>query len=171
LIFRPAISRDVFILHAMKKTIRCSLVFLLSLLLLQSKAQQIDSVMNVMDEQFPKEKIHIHFDRTIYNQQETIFYKVYLLIGHNEWSMVSKNMYVAWYDTSGALLKQTAAPLFQSTAKGSFDIPAGYKGDFIRVKAFTRWMMNEDSAYFSKKIFRSIRGVLCLLRNRLLKPK
>ncbi|OYZ47418.1 MAG: hypothetical protein B7Y15_14345, partial [Bacteroidetes bacterium 24-39-8] len=113
-------------------------------------AQQVDSLMAVYDEQFPKEKVHIHFDRTIYNKEETIFYKVYLQMASYP-SEMSKNMYVAWFDTSGNLLKQTAAPLFQSTAKGSFDIPANYKGDFIHVKAFTRWMLNEDSAFVFEK--------------------
>jgi hypothetical protein len=113
---------------------------------LNIQAQQLDSLMSVYDEYFPREKVHIHFDRTIYNKEETIFYKAYLQMG-NMPSDLSKNMYVAWFDTSGNLLKQTAAPLFQSTAKGSFDIPANYKGDFIHVKAFTRWMLNDDSAY------------------------
>lgn len=113
-------------------------------------AQQVDSLMEVYDDQYPKEKVHIHFDRTIYNKEETIFYKVYLQMASLP-SEVSKNMYVAWFDTSGNLLKQTAAPLFQSTAKGSFDIPANYRGDFIHVKAFTRWMLNDDSAFVFEK--------------------
>ena len=102
----------------------------------KSKAQVFDSLLNIYEEQFPHEKIHIHFDRTMYNTGETIFYKLYVLSGM-EWTSVSKNVYVNWYDNNGNYIKQTAAPLFQSSAKGSFEIPANYKGDFLRVKAYT----------------------------------
>ena len=136
----------------MKNKFRPILALIICLLLKQvSFAQQMDAVLAIYEEQFPREKIHIHFDRTLYNKDETIWYKLYLLAGNNELTKQSKNVYVAWYDTSGNLLKQTASPLFQSSAKGSFEIPANYKGDYIHVKAFTRWMLNEDSAYLFEK--------------------
>ena len=116
----------------------------------KAQAQVYDSVLNIYDEQFPREKIHIHFDRTMYNTGETIFYKLYVLSGL-EWTNLSKNIYVVWYDNSGNYIKQTVAPLFQSSAKGSFEVPANYKGDFIRVKAFTRWMLNDDSIFLYEK--------------------
>jgi hypothetical protein len=136
----------------MKNKFRLIIAVVICLLIKQvSFAQQMDSVLAIYEEQFPREKIHIHFDRTLYNKDETIWYKLYLLAGNNELSKQSKNVYVAWYDTSGNLLKQTASPLFQSSAKGAFEIPANYKGDYIHVKAFTRWMLNEDSAYLYEK--------------------
>jgi hypothetical protein len=113
-------------------------------------SQQMDSVMSVYETQFPKEKIHIHFDRNVYNRDETIWYKVYILSG-SDLSTLSKNVYVEWYDTSGKMIKQTVAPLFQSTAKGSFDLPGGYTGDFVHVKAYTRWMLNDDSTFIYSK--------------------
>jgi hypothetical protein len=114
-------------------------------------AQQIDSVMNTYAEQFPTERIHIHFDRTLYNKEETIWYKIYILSSAGELTTLSKNVYVEWYDTTGKMIKQTVAPLYQSTAKGSFDIPHDYNGNFIRVKAFTRWMLNDDPAFSYEK--------------------
>ncbi len=116
----------------------------------KSKAQVYDSVLNIYEENFPHEKIHIHFDRTMYNAGETIFYKLYVL-SDMEWTSLSKNVYVNWYDGNGNYIKQTAAPLFQSSAKGSFEIPANYKGNFLRVKAYTRWMLNQDSIFLYEK--------------------
>lgn len=113
-------------------------------------AQAIDSMMAVYAQGFPKEKIHIHFDKQLYNPDETIWYKVYLMAG-NEPSPLSKNMYVEWYDTTGRMIKQTVAPLYLSSAKGSFDIPADYKGSFIHLKAFTRWMLNDDTAFLYER--------------------
>ncbi len=109
-------------------------------------AQQIDSIMDAHANIFPKEKMHIHFDKQLYNKEETIWYKLYLLAEYSP-SPLSKNVYVNWYDTEGKMLRQTVAPLFQSTAKGSFDIPADYKGEFVRVKAYTSWMLNDDTSF------------------------
>jgi hypothetical protein len=128
------------------------IIFLFIGLLFFSKteAQIYDSVLNVYAEQFPREKIHVHFDRSIYNTGETLFFKVYLLTGI-EWSNVSKNVYVVFYDDNGKFLKETVAPLFQSSSKGSFDIPQDYTGDFIHIKAYTRWMLNDDSSFIFER--------------------
>ena len=130
--------------------VRSLLFFSLLLINLHLYSQQIDSMMEIYAAGFPKEKIHVHFDKQMYNPDETVWYKVYLL-SVNELSALSKNIYVEWYDASGKLIKQTVAPLFQSSAKGSFDIPAGYKGSFIHMKAFTRWMLNEDPVFLYEK--------------------
>jgi len=108
--------------------------------------QQIDSIMSVYEEQFPHEKLHIHFDKAAYNKEETIWYKIYLLSG-SELSGISKNVYVEWYDTTGRIIKQTVAPLYQASAKGAFELPPDYTGNFIHIKAFTRWMLNDDPAF------------------------
>jgi hypothetical protein len=114
-------------------------------------AQQIDSIMSVYEQDFPTEKIHIHFDKIVYNKEETIFYKIYILSSTNELTTQSKNVYVEWYDTTGRMIKQTAAPLFQSSAKGSFELPADYNGNFIHVKAYTRWMLNDNPEFAYNK--------------------
>ena len=116
----------------------------------KAQAQIYDSVLNIYEQQFPREKMHIHFDRTMYNKGETIFYKLYVLSGL-EWTTLSKNVYVNWYDANGNYIKQTVTPLLKSSAKGSFEVPASYKGDFIRLKAYTRWMLNDDSVFLYEK--------------------
>lgn len=117
------------------------------------RAQFVDSIMDAHANLFPKEKMHIHFDKQVYNQNETIWYKLYLLTD-NIPSPLSKNVYVDWYDAEGKMLRQTVGPLFQSTTKGSFDIPTGYQGDFVRVKAYTRWMLNDDTSFIYQKDIR-----------------
>jgi hypothetical protein len=114
-------------------------------------AQQLDSMIGVYADQFPAEKIHVHFDKTVYNKEETVWYKIYILQNSSELTSVSKNVYVEWYDTTGRMIKQTVSPLYQSTAKGSFDIPAEYSGNFLHVKVFTRWMLNDDPAFGYEK--------------------
>ena len=130
----------------------------------KSKAQVFDSLLNIYDEDFPHEKIHIHFDRTMYNTGETIFYKLYVMSGL-EWPSTSRNVYVSWYDNNGNYIKQTAAPLYQSSAKGSFDVPANYKGNFLKAKAYTRWMLNDDSVFLYEKDIPINNGVASKTKN------
>ena len=108
--------------------------------------QQIDSMMNVYAEGSPRERFHLHFDKSVYNKEETIWYKVYITDDQGL-TQLSKNIYVEWYDTTGKMIRQTASPLFQSTAKGSFELPADYTGNFIRVKAYTQWSLNDEPEF------------------------
>jgi len=103
-------------------------------------------MINVYAEQSPKEKIHVHFDKTIYNKEETIWYKIYILDDQGL-TQLSKNVYMEWFDQEGKLIRQHVAPLFQSTAKGSFDLPPYYTGSVIRMKVYTRWSLNDDPAF------------------------
>lgn len=125
-------------------------LFFLSMVSGKVVAQEIDSIMDAHANIFPKEKMHIHFDKQLYNKEETIWYKLYLLAEYIP-SPLSKNVYVNWYDTEGKMLRQTVAPLFQATAKGSFDIPTDYKGEFVRVKAYTGWMLNDDTSFIYQR--------------------
>jgi len=116
----------------------------------KGNTQVYDSTLTVYDEQYPHEKIHMQLDRTMYNVGETLFYKLYILLG-TEWTNISKNVYVDFYDHNGNFLKETVAPLFQSSAKGSYEVPKDYKGSFIHVKAYTRWMLNDDSVFLYER--------------------
>jgi len=142
-----------------------TILFLFTILFsFKAKAQAFDSLLNIYEEEFPHEKIHIHFDKTMYNTGETIFYKLYVLSGV-EWTSLSKNVYVSWYDNNGNYIKQTVAPLFQSSAKGSFEVPADYKGNFLRAKAYTRWMLNDDSVFLYEKYISINNGVASKTKN------
>jgi hypothetical protein len=115
-------------------------------------AQAIDSMLTVYKENFQQEKVHIHFDKDLYTKGETIWAKAYILAGE-ALSDYSRNFYADWYDDAGQLMKHTVHPIFESSAKLQFDIPTSYKGNRIRVKAYTRWMLNFDAAFiFTKDI-------------------
>jgi hypothetical protein len=121
-----------------------------TLLTAQTHGQQIDSMMMVYAEGFPKERIHVHFDKSAYNQEETIWYKIYLLDDRGL-TQLSKNVYTEWYDTTGKMIRQTVAPLFQSTSKGAFELPADYTGNFIRMKVYTQWSLNDEPDFHYTK--------------------
>ncbi len=113
-------------------------------------AQDIDSVMNIYGNQFQQEKIHIHFDKSVYNKGETIWFKAYLMAG-SESSNVSKTIYADWYDAKGKLIAHHLFPVFGSSAKGQFDIPELYPLTTLHVRAYTKWMLNFDSSFLFEK--------------------
>lgn len=126
------------------------LLFVFLFLSVIVNAQKIDSVLNIYASLYQPEKMHLHFDKAAYNKGETIWFKAYLLAG-NDWTEYSKNFYADWYDDKGKLLMHQAAPIFESSAKGQFQIPEKYAGHFVHVKAYTQWMLNFDEAFLFEK--------------------
>jgi len=109
-------------------------------------AQKFDSTLNIYNEKYKQEKLHIHFDKSIYNKGETIWMKLYLMVGAGL-STYSKNIYVDWYNKEGELLKHTSAPIEHSSAKMQFEIPDTFAGSSLHLVAYTRWMLNFDSSF------------------------
>ncbi len=113
-------------------------------------SQKTDSVLAVYRDNYQQEKVHIHFDKSIYRKGETIWFKAYLLAG-DSLSDISRNFYIDWYDDRGQLIKHTIHPVFESSARGQFDIPSAYIGAKLHVKAYTQWMLNFDSSFLYAK--------------------
>ena len=124
----------------------------LLLLSITAQAQQVDSMLTVYKDNFQQEKLYLHFDKSSYKNGETIWFKAYILAGKSL-STYSKNFYVDWYNDKGNLIKHTIHPVFESSAKGQFEVPVNFIGQIIHVKAYTRWMLNFDTAFlFNKSI-------------------
>ncbi len=115
-----------------------------------ANTQIIDSVVNKLYVEDAQEKVFIHFDKLAYNKAETIWFKAYILDGIAP-SVQSKNFYADWYDDKGSLIKHDVYPIFQATAKGQFVVPEKYAGNSLHVKAYTKWMLNSDSAFLFNK--------------------
>ncbi len=129
-------------------------VMLLTLLLLRFVSnilsQSIDTLLARYDEQAPQEKIYIQFDNNAYTPGQTIWFKAYIS-ATVDILYLSKNFYLDWYDANGKLINHQVWPILYSSASGNFDIPAGYSGEQVQVVAYTKWMLNFDSAFFYRK--------------------
>lgn len=135
----------------MKKTTILFLFLLVSLFVSNfSFSQNIDAVSAVYADKYQQEKIHIQFDKSIYNKGETIWFKAYLMAA-NDLSDFSRNFYVDFFDNNGKLLRHIVSPLLHSSAKGQFDIPEKYSGQMLHVRAYTKWMMNFDTDFLYNK--------------------
>ena len=134
----------------MKKNVFGVVVF--ALFFLSSKAQSFVDNMNWLNTNYAPEKLHIHFDKTVYLSTETIYFKNYVVKNINEFPY-SKTVYIDFFDTQFNLLGHFLIPLNESVAHGSFAIPADYEQPYIIVKSYTERMLKLDSAFvFYKKI-------------------
>ena len=131
----------------------CFLVALAFLFPLFLCAQKLDSMMNVYANNFPQEKIHIQFDKKLYNPGETIWFKAYIFTGADP-SLFSKNFYAELSDPEGNILFRKAYPISESSTAGNFDLPKVVKGRHLHFRAYTTWMTNFDSAFYYERDIR-----------------
>lgn len=116
-------------------------------------AQKIDSMMNIYANGYPQEKIHIHFDKTIYTPGSTIWFKAYIFAGPDP-SAFSRNFYLEVSDADGNIIRHMSEPITESTTAGNIDLPQTIKGNHLHIRAFTTWMLNFDTAFFYEKDIR-----------------
>ena len=150
----------VVIFNRMSHYRRCfSLAFAVGSLLLLSvfplflSAQKLDSMMNIYANRYPQEKIHVQFDKKIYNSGETIWFKAYIFTGADP-SLVSKNFYAELSDPAGNILQRKVYPISESSTAGNFDLPKTAKSRHFHFRAYTSWMTNFDTAFFYEKDIR-----------------
>ncbi|MBZ5858934.1 hypothetical protein [Flavihumibacter profundi] len=111
-----------------------------------ASAQDFDSLLNTLNNNYPKEKLHIHFDKAVYNPGETIWLKAYLFNGNTP-SELSKNIYTELIDEKGKVLQRNISPVIFSSAAASFEIPPGSTDSVLFIRAYTRWMLNFDASF------------------------
>ena len=114
------------------------------------KAQNIDAAIAAYAEAYSPERAYIHYDKSAYSAGETIWFRAYLMneiIPADE----SKTLYIDWIDDKGKLMLHAVSPLLDAMTNGQFEIPAEYKGKLIYVRAYTKWMLNFDSAFIYNK--------------------
>ena len=117
---------------------------------LSSKSQTIDANIERYANQYSPERIYIHYDKAGYSAGETIWFKAYMMnevVPANE----SKTLYIDWIDDKGNLLSHGVNPLVEAVTSGQFEIPSDCKGKLLHVRAYTKWMLNFDSAFLYNK--------------------
>jgi hypothetical protein len=155
---KARLFRFALIFYRMNKSRLVLFVLILLLLPVLQYAQSIDSMMNVYAENYPQEKVYLQFDKNIYIPGDTIWFKAYLFTGSDP-SLISKNFYADLSDLNGNVIQRRIAPIFESTASGSFIIPFAFKGNYFHLRAYTSWMMNFDTAFIFEKDIRILNPV------------
>ncbi|MBN9385179.1 MAG: hypothetical protein J0H74_30765 [Chitinophagaceae bacterium] len=129
------------------------LIALIFILPLSSFSQALDSVMNIYANNFPQEKVYVHFDKKIYNPGETVWFKAYIFTGADP-SLFSKNFYTELSDADGAIIERKVFPVLEATSAGNYDLPKTLKSRHLHFRAYTTWMTNFDTAFYYEKDIR-----------------
>lgn len=116
-------------------------------------AQNIENNLQEYSKNFPKERIYLHYDKSTYAAGQTIWFKLYMMEAIFP-ADKSKTVYVDWTDENGKLLLHGVSPVQDGAAVGQFDVPEDYKGKFLHVRAYTKWMLNFDSSFLYNKDLR-----------------
>lgn len=137
------------------KKFTTSLIFCLAAVFsfFSAVAQNIDSTLAKYNSHYQAQKVWLHYDKQVYHSGETIWFKAYLMEGlypANE----TKNLYVDWVADNGEVLWHTVSPVVEASTSGQFDIPENFNGNFIHVRAYTKWMLNFDTAFLYKRDIR-----------------
>ena len=104
---------------------------------------------------YPTEKVYLHFDKPYYAVGDTIWFKGYLALGQDQPSDLSKVLYVDIISENDTLVRSLKLPVVNTSAYGSITLdPAVYRAGNYRVRAYTYWMINSEDAYFFHKNIR-----------------
>ncbi|MDP4262515.1 MAG: hypothetical protein Q8941_08285 [Bacteroidota bacterium] len=133
-----------------KTIIICCSVFFTCFL---SRAQNMNASLAAYADKYRQERTYIHYDKSAYSAGETIWFKAYMMTEIAP-ADESKTLYIDWTDDKGEILQHSVSPLLDAVTNGQFEIPADYKGKYIQVRAYTRWMLNFDSAFLYNKTIR-----------------
>ncbi len=110
------------------------------------------SKVNTVAEEYPIEKVYLHFDKPYYAIGDTIQLKAYITQGLHQPSILSKVVYVDVISSRDSLVVSLMLPAKDGMAVGSIPLSLPqFKQDNYHVKAYTRWMSNFDVAYFFHK--------------------
>ncbi len=72
---------------------------------------------------------------------------------------------------TGKLLLHTISPIQDGTAIGQFEIPEKYKGQYIHVRAYTKWMLNFDSSFLYNKDLKVLSDSIAFPAENIIKPE
>jgi hypothetical protein len=126
------------------KIILPALIFSFCFNIIQAQLR-IDSLLNILGEKYPQEKIYLQFDKNYYNPGETIWFKAYIMADNLSFSL-SKTLYADLLDDKGRVLQKKMMPVYASGAAAHFDIPDSVNNTQLFVRAYTSWMLNFDSS-------------------------
>ena len=104
---------------------------------------------------YPSEKIYLHFDKPYYAIADTVWFKAYVTENQNLLSGISKIIYVDVINQKDSLIQTIKLPVTGGVANGNFPLDqVNYKQGNYHIRAYTMWMLNFDNpAYFNKTFY------------------
>ncbi len=100
------------------------------------------------------EKAYLQFDKPYYAAGDTIYFKAYVTMGkQHRLSNLSGVLHVDFINANNKIDQSIKLKIDSGVAWGDFALPDSLPKGSYRVRAYTRWMLNEsDPAFFEKSI-------------------
>src|ERR1035437_1617066 len=145
----------------MKKIKLFSLILFLQSISLQAQDSLTVNKLNVFTKhiaifanEFPQEKVYIHFDNSGYYLGETIWFKAYVVTPErNELTELSKTLYVELVTPEGRILETRKLKIENGQCHGEFELKKINIGGFYEVRGYTRNMLNFDQSCIFSRVF------------------
>jgi len=101
---------------------------------------------------YPTEKVYMHFDKPYYAVGDTIWFKAYVTLEQHQLSAISKIVYVDMINSRDSVVQSLRLPVVSGSASGSIALPqlTFIEGNY-HIRAYTNWMRNFDQSYFFTK--------------------
>lgn len=118
-------------------------------------SQNIDKKdINLSINDFPQEKIFVHFNSTFLVSGENLFYKIYCLNANtNKFSNLSKIAYVELINSDKSTVLKHKISLKSGLGKGDFFINTSIPSGNYKLIAYTQWMRNGgENTFFQNDI-------------------
>ena len=102
---------------------------------------------------FPQEKAYLHFDNTGYFRGETMWFSAYVVrTDLGSLTDLSRVLYVELLDPTGEVVATRKVRLDGGRGSGSFKLDRLLTSGFYEVRAYTRYMLNWDSAWAFSRV-------------------
>ncbi|QJD97751.1 carboxypeptidase regulatory-like domain-containing protein [Mucilaginibacter robiniae] len=111
----------------------------------------IDKSQKYLDER-PDEKVYLHFDKPYYAVGDSIWFKAYVTTQLHMPSAISKILYVDIISGTDSLVQSLKMQVRNGMAWGTIPLfEKSYREGNYRIRAYTKWMTNNEPAYFFNK--------------------
>lgn len=101
---------------------------------------------------YPREKVYLHFDNTSYYVGDTIWFKAYVTFADKPIPCpISRPLYVELLDQAGHVADKQILRLEQGEGHGQFILTPSMMSGYYEVRGYTRWMLGfAEPQYFSR---------------------
>src|SRR5574344_2095007 len=133
-----------------KRNIIFCLFLILSILSLKAQSQSVSEILSQYADRYakftndyPQERVYVHFDNTSYYKGEYIWYKANVVRGDNfHATPLSRILYVELVSPIGYPVETQKLIIENGQAHGSFLLKDTLNAGFYEVRAYTSWMLN-----------------------------
>ena len=118
------------------------------------RINKITRQIQAFSDEYPQEKVYLHFDNTSYYLSETIWFKAYIVrADRHHLTGLSRVLYVELLNAEGHLLDTRKLKIENGQCHGDFKLNAAQYGGYYEVRAYTRYMLNSGDGYIFSRVF------------------